>query len=428
MLFLLAPHTETPPPDEMPLSTRAWIDRLRGPGETDAAFLIRWFAGAEIGADLRDWLYEELDLPLRLLPGPGGPSRTAAALPVRRIFWQTRPLDRRRPDLRAAARRRPAAVREVPPARAQRYIDMAREAMVTRARDLDVFAGADPRDVRLVDWADGQQFAVLGVRPEGRFLLEAVYGFLTLKNGVPIGYVLASALFGSSEIAYNVFETFRGGEAGRIYGRVLATVRHLFGSDAFAIDPYQLGHGNDEALASGAFWFYRKLGFRPLDPAAVGLLRREERRMRADPAHRSSVATLARLSRRPVYYQLGRFRRDVLALLPLQNVGLAVTDYVSGRFGSDREAARRACSAEAAELLGAGSPRDLDAGERRAWNRWAPLVLVLPGLRRWPAADRRALFDLIRAKGGRREADFARRFDRHRRLRRAVIALARMRR
>jgi len=51
---------------------------------------------------------------------------------------------------------------------------------------------------------------------KGAFLLESVYGFLTLKNGIPIGYVLVSALFGSSEIAYNVFETYRGGEAGAV--------------------------------------------------------------------------------------------------------------------------------------------------------------------------------------------------------------------
>jgi hypothetical protein len=92
--------------------------------------------------------------------------------------------------------------------------------MVTRARDLDAFSYADPRDVRLVDCGDGLVFACVGVRPERRLLLESVYAFLTLKNGVPIGYVLSSALYGSAEIAYNVFETWRGAEAGRVYGRV----------------------------------------------------------------------------------------------------------------------------------------------------------------------------------------------------------------
>jgi hypothetical protein len=35
----------------------------------------------------------------------------------------------------------------------------------------------------------------------------------------------------------------------------------LFDVDSFTINPYQLGDGNDEALASGAWWFYYKFGF-----------------------------------------------------------------------------------------------------------------------------------------------------------------------
>src|SRR5260221_8761885 len=49
-----------------------------------------------------------------------------------------------------------------------------------------------------------------------RSLLESVYGFLTLKNGVPMGYVLTSALYHSAEVAFNVFDTFRGAEAGPV--------------------------------------------------------------------------------------------------------------------------------------------------------------------------------------------------------------------
>src|SRR5439155_9308084 len=130
--------------------------------------------------------------------------------------------------------------------------------MVTRSRDLDVFSWADERDVRLVDCGGGLQFACIGAVPERRLLLESVYGFLTLKNGVPIGYVLASALFGSSEVAYNVFETWRGAESAHVYGRVLAMLHTLFGSTTFGIDPYQMGHKNEEGQESGAWWFYYK--------------------------------------------------------------------------------------------------------------------------------------------------------------------------
>jgi hypothetical protein len=50
-------------------------------------------------------------------------------------------------------------------------------------------------------------------------------------------------------------------------------------------------------------------------------------------------------------------------------------------------------------------------------------VLALPGLTRWSAADRRAAVRVVRAKGGRRESDFAARFAAHPRLVRALFAL-----
>jgi hypothetical protein len=260
--------------------------------------------------------------------------------------------------------------------------------------------------------------------PERRLLFEAVYGFLTLKNGVPIGYVLSSALFGSSEIAYNVFESYRGGEAARVFGRVLAMVHHLFGSDAFAIDPYQLGHGNAEGLQSGAWWFYYKLGFRPDDPAIRRVLRGELKKMKARPGHRSTLATLEKLSSDYVYFFPGRERQDVMGRINLAPVSLRLSRYVAERFGADREKAARECSREAARMLGVRSRRGFTAGERLAWERWSPLILCLPGVERWSRADKKALERVVRAKGGRRESDFVPLFDRHARLRRAILKVA----
>src|SRR5664280_3267555 len=242
---------------------------------------------------IRDRAYEGLELPLVLAPGPGEPARTHAASPVSTVHFQTAPFASGRPDVRSDVARPPKSVVVASPAEGRSLLDLARESMVTRQRDLDVFQWGDPDGVRLAHFEDGLSFVVIGAVTERRLLLESVYGFLTLKHGVPISYVLVSALFGSSEIAYNVFETFRGGESGRIYGKVLSTARHLFGSDVFTIFPYQLGgYGNPEALASGAWWFYQKLGFRPRAPRVVALMNEELDRMKADPAYRSSVATL----------------------------------------------------------------------------------------------------------------------------------------
>jgi len=420
LLPLLALPAEGPGLDEWAFSVRQWLRRLKGPRETDAAFLTRRFLALPADETLRETLYDDLDPPLRLAPGPDTPSRTRAFHPVAEVAFQARPLLRARPDLRAEVRRRPRETRTTSPREGRALVDLACDAMVTRERDLDVFSYGDPGD-----WGGGLQLAAIGFVPERRLLLESVYGFLILKNGVPMGYALTSALYGSSEIAYNVFETFRGGEAGPVFGRVVATARVLFGSDAFTIVPYQLGgDGNEEAIRSGAFWFYQKLGFAPRDPGVSRILEEELGRMQRREAHRSDAATLRQLAAKNVYWTAGRERADILGLLPLPNVGLAVTRYVAGRFGSDREAAARACSREAAALLGVRSPRGFTPGERLAWERFAPLIVILPRVSRWSRDEKERLVQVVRAKGGRRESDFVRLFDRHRRLRRAIHELA----
>jgi hypothetical protein len=425
LLRLLVPYCESGALEEREFSAREWIERLRGPRETDAAFLVRRFDAMRADSFGRETHYERLDPPLRLRPGPGTPSRTLAKYGGVRVVFRTRPLARTRPDLRREIARPPLVVRPVTRREGSKLLDLAREAMVTRSRDLDSFETGDPNDVRLVDCGDGLQFACIGAVPERRALLDTVYGFLTLQNGVPAGYVLSSALFGSAGVAYNIFETFRGGESAYVYGRALAMVRHLFGCDAFSVDPYQLGHHNPEGLQSGAWWFYYKLGFRPHDAAVRRVLRQELALMRRDPSHHSSVATLRRLSAKPVFLYVGRPRADVVGRLQLGNVSLRVAQFLAARFGAEREAGIRVCSREAMRLLGVRSRNGFTPGERLAWEHWSPLAMTIPGIEGWSPSEKRDLVHVVRAKGGRRESDYVPLFDAHRCLRGAVLKLAR---
>lgn len=432
LLRILLPASESAAFDEIQLAPRAWLDALRGSAETDATFLIRRFAALPADAFTTEHLYERLDPPL-VLRGATPQTAAARALPSRTtarahglpVVCRTRPFERTRPDLRRAIRVAPAGERAVPESKARAWIDLAREAMVTRSRDLDSFEHANPRDVRLVDCGGGLQFACIGLLPERRALLDAIYGYLTLQSGVPVGYVLASALFQSAYVAYNVFETFRGAEAAAAYARVLAMLRAQFGATSFAIDPYQLGHDNAEGRKSGAWWFYYKLGFRPQDVTVRGRARRELARLRADPGRRSSQATLQALSAAPLFLHTARERADIMGRLNLGRVSLHISAGLAARAGGHREAAVEQSLAEAGRLLEVRVPRPSDAARRLAWERWAPLALVLPGIQRWPASDRAALARVIDAKGGRRESDFVLAFDRHARLRHAIAALAR---
>jgi hypothetical protein len=423
-LHLLVPYAETVGLDSLRLSPKRWIELLKGPAETDAAFLIRRFSALPAGTAVKERLYEALDVPIRLAPGPDTPTRTREKWDSSPVIFLRRPPSRSRPSLRSVTRSAEFRVRSLPPREAALMIDLANAAMVPRHRDLLVFLNGDERDVRLADFGDGLQFAMIGAKPDHRLVLEAVYGFLTLRNGVPIGYVLNSALFGSCELAYNVFETFRGAETARNYARFVAVVSRLFRADSFTIDTYQLGLRNPEGLKSGAWWFYYKLGFRPRSPEIRELVREELAWIRKDPGHRSSQAVLRRLAADSLFWSLGRSRPDVLGRVALGNVGARISRYLAERFGGERERGIRTCSEEAAHLLGVRNLGRLTPEERTAWERWAPLVMILPRVEAWKPAERRALAGVIRAKGGRRESDFVGLFDRHPRLRRAALDLA----
>lgn len=423
-LPLLSRWSESVAMDELPLTTREWIDAQKGPHAADGAYVVRRMHAVHGDPFVFEKAFESLGLWMTLAPSEDSPSRTIAEAPVEEITFQRGPLRAQRPTMPDALHDRPRAVRRVPPSLGAAYIELARDAMVTRQRDLDAFAYGDPRDVRVVDWEDGLQFVAIGLQPDRRLLLESVYAFLTLKNGTPIGYVLNSALFGSAEIAYNVFDAFRGGEAGWIYGRVLATVRSLFGVDSYTVYPYQLGDDNEEALQSGAWWFYQKLGFRPRSAAALRLMKSELAAMRRKPKHRSSIATLRTLAAENVYYHEGDARDDVIGMLPLAGCGMAAVRLLAQRGGPDREGAERECAAVLQRITGVRSLRSLSADERVWFLRWAPLVAALPDVESWPAKDRKALLDVIRKKAGRSESDFVRAFDKHRRLRSAIAALA----
>ncbi len=422
-LDFMASYSETPGLESIQMELPDWINRLKGPHETDAFFVIKRLAALISNEFLHEYLYDKFDIPLILAPGSGVPSRTLAKYDESPIVYQTTPLIRTRPVVGEEIRRPLKPPKLLSRAEGIRLVDLARAAMITRERDLDAFAYADANDVSVLD-DNGLQFVLYGVVPERRFLLETLYGFLVLKNGVPISYGAITCLFNSAEVAYTIFETFRGGESAHLYVRALAMVCQVFGCDTFMIDPYQLGLENEDALKSGAWWFYQKLGYRPRDKKLLRLMERELSAMKRRPRHRSSLAVLKQLAAENVYLALNKHRDDVMGVLDLATVGLKITDLLASRFGSDREQGERTLATEAAARLGVANFHGWSAGEKLAWRRWSPLVSLLKDLDLWPADDQEALVRLVRAKGGRQELDYLRGFDGLGRLRQAVVKMA----
>lgn len=373
---------------EVGIDYRAWLEAAtRGRSGSVLAWLVARVAAAR-RADVAA-LYDHLQPRLRWALGEGRGSRTRARLPVRRVFYHRGPLlprggplGRRLPGPRPLIRRPGAA-------EARRLLDAAMAAVLIRYREVHAFNHADPADVTVADFGRGVELAWFGVRAGHRLPLRAHYGYLLVKNGVPIGYGDASLLFDWCEIAFNVFESFRRGESGYLLARLLGFVGHRLGARVFHLAPYQLGRDNEEALASGAFWFYYKLGFRPVPPALARLAAAEAARLRAHPGQRSPRRLLARLAQGRMVLGVGGPVPPAVATFEAQRLGL-----------------RAAAAGPAAGVAGLAS-----------------YLALVPDLRRWPARDRRAVTALVRAKAGAPEAEYLRRLRRLPRLRAAWLAL-----
>ncbi len=387
------------------------IDRLRGRG-TDATWLVGQIAAMAGDGFTREAFADAIDTPFVLAQGPGTPTRSRAFLPFAPRAFQRGSLARGRPDLRTTAAIPPRRVRLLSRHDGVEVIDLARGSMVTRQRDLMAFEYADPRDVRLVDDGEGLAFALCGVVPERRYLLPALYGGLTLKNGVPLGYSQIEVFGRHASLSFNTFATFRGGEAAHIFGRLLAATRHVLGATRFSIEPYQLGDGNDEGIESGAWWFYYKLGFRPRAAAALRVAKAELARMRSQPLHRSAARALRALARHHVFFELEPGRRGGL---PDTQATLARAVAALARHGGGPDAVAK-LERRALELTGLASLAGFNREERRMWTRWAPLVASLPGTGRWTTAERRAIVDVVRTKAARRETEYVTHLAAHPRL------------
>jgi len=408
----LLTHAEAVALREAPRPGYAALDALRGRGETDAVCLLRLIAAMPGDGFTREAASDAIDASYLLAPAP--PSRSAAFWPPAPRVFRREPPPRGRPDLRAELARAPLRVRRLSRREGEAIVDLARAAMATRARSLEAFSFGDARDAWLVDDGDGLAYAFAGMAVERRHAVFACYGSLTLRNGVPVGYGQADVLGTGAALSFNTFESFRGAEAAYTFARWLAALRALFGCTSFTLEPYQLGDHNDEAIDSGAWWFYARLGFAPRDAATRALAARERARLQRRP--RTPPAVLRQLAQRHLFFDLAAPR----PLVTLAAVGDAIGAALTARAGSHRARGVDEAAAELLRLCGA-SPRALpNAAAREAWARFAPLVLLLAP-QRWQPAQRRALLALARAKAARSERDFVAAWQAHPRLDAALL-------
>jgi hypothetical protein len=407
---------------------RRWFEAAAGRKGSDRnrlipAWLIQRFSDLPVSPQQKAELYESLRVPLRWHLENSGITRTRNWKGVRDIFYHSEPLiSRSQVSLADELARRPPKLTRLSRKHGEEIMDLIREVMLVRYRELYGTTLGDAGSVVRSDLGRGVEIYLWNLPPERRLPLRGYVAGLTLKNGVPINYIEAIGLCEWMEVGFNTFYTFRGGEAGWIYAQVLRCLCHLMGTTCVSVYPYQLGHENEEAIESGAFWFYRKLGFRPGRAELRKLAESEEKKIAADPKYRTSARTLKRLAAGHLFYELPGGEVGAWDSFSTRNIGLRVSQRMARDFGGDASMMREQSASALEKILGV-SVSSWTLLEKAAFDNFALVLADLPELRAWTQREKETLLQIIRAKAKADEMLYLHLTQQHGRLRQALLRL-----
>jgi hypothetical protein len=445
----------------------SWIDAARG--RQDAlAWLLNQFTKLPLPARQRAELYDSLRLPLRWNLENLKLSRTRNWARPRRFYFHQSPLiQRSEVDLSHELSKPAPKLEKLSRASGESVMQSIREIMVVRYRELYGTTLGDPSTVVRADLGRGVTMHFWGLPPTRRLPLRAYIAGYTLKNGVPINYIEAIGLCEWIEVGFNTFYTYRQGETAWIYAQALRCLRALTNANCISIYPYQIGQNNDEAIESGAFWFYRKLGFRPGRPHLQKLCEREEKRIAANPKYRTPPRTLKLLAQAHMFYEGRAFRPAANAALrnrPLatvaigegglgkgttssraanatksspalaaevsgpwdtfstRNLGLQINRRMSREFEGDSQKIRQACTATITQALKI-NPSRWTPGQKQSLENWSLVLARIPNLTRWTPEEKDQLIKIIQAKSAKNEMPYLHQTQHHPRLRSELLRL-----
>ncbi len=389
------------------VATKEWIDiASAGFKGTDFEWLMTQLKEPRLQNAYRQ-LYDAADIPLLWNLDGSRFSKTGNVFGNRRIANRGHGMRARPSHVKQEIARPVESISRLSERQGSALVDVAIASLAARHRETYHFSFANPREVYLADVVEGVSIAVFGLLPEHRFPLECTFGYLILSNGVPIGYGGSSVLFRQVNTGINIFDEYRGSEAAFLWVQVMRVYHSLVGCTRFIANAYQFGGENVEALRSGAFWFYYRLGYRPVDTSTRKLALVEQRKIREKPGYRCDLQTLRNLSTCDMHLTLPGARQSEFFDEEWIATSSGLATQILGRAGGrTRLASANRVVRRLTKDLGINSSRSWSSDERRGLAAIAPFIADLQPSN-WTQEEKRHTGNLILAKGGQRELAYA---------------------
>lgn len=391
-----------------------------GNGTSSLLWLTRRLLKLSCSPEILDYVFSSLELAFRWKLRAPEVSRTFCRFPSRRMAYFSQPF--RDSSVRAVTSKRLSAPLKLSKTSACKVIDSAMATLAVRNRETDPITYASEHDVLVFSLEDGVDVVLFGMTPEHRQPIESYIGYVATQNSVPVAYGGSWMFFERADIGINVFPEFRKGRSSAIFAQILRVYAQYFGIRRFYVDPYQFGAGNEEGLNSGAFWFYYKHGFRPVDQKAARIASEESEKIRNNRSYRSPRRTLGKIVTAPLVFHL-ETPRQASEIPTVQDLGLLVTRVVGEKFQGSRAEAERWAVRFCMRALNVRETGSWPKAELNSFRQLSLLVSLISDLGDWKSTEKKALVSTMRRKGGNKESSYVNSLRKHQRLKEALCSL-----
>ncbi|MBL0330779.1 MAG: hypothetical protein IPP64_15560 [Bacteroidetes bacterium] len=243
---------------------------------------------------IKDFLFERLEVYVKLIPKNASFSRTYNRTKIKQPFFHDSLL--KKFDHEALLNAKLPADRMMDVKERAALIDVLKNAMALTARETDPTTFIEPSSLKVFDLERGMSVCIYGMVPDRQLPFESYVGFTLLKNGFPCSYGGAWVFGKGANFGMNILESFRGGESGYVMCQLLRVYKQAFNLSYFEIEAYQFGLDNPDGITSGAFWFYYRYGFRPLDKNLLKLSNSEFSKIQTKKNYRSTEKVLLKFT------------------------------------------------------------------------------------------------------------------------------------
>lgn len=286
------------------LGNEELLDELEVKKENRLSFIVNEINNLETHTHIKEHLYDGLGIYIDVLPKNKYFSEAYNRIPVKQVFFQQEKINRF--NVEELFRKKVPPPMVLTPEEKKKYIRVVKNSMALTDREIDPVTYLDENSFQYYELEHGLSIAIYGMYPQRQLPLESFVGYTLFKNGFPAVYAGGWVFGKRSDFGTHIFKAFRGAESGYMFCQLLRFYIQIFKINYFEIEPYQYGLDNPEGIESGAFWFYYRYGFRPLDKKLASIAKIEYAKIVKNKQYRTPKKILEQFTQSNLGLQLDK--------------------------------------------------------------------------------------------------------------------------